>query len=74
MGTGTLEKKIAKLPDEMKKEVEQYVDTLLHKIEFMPLADEDDKFVNYRGYGSLKGKMWISEDFDAPLDDFADYM
>ncbi len=26
------------------------------------------------GYGSLKGKMWISDDFDAPLDDLKDYM
>lgn len=25
-------------------------------------------------FGSAKGKVWISEDFDAPLDDFAEYM
>ncbi len=24
--------------------------------------------------GSLPGKIWISPDFDAPLDDFKDYM
>lgn len=24
--------------------------------------------------GSAKGKVWISEDFDAPLEDFEDYM
>jgi prevent-host-death family protein len=24
--------------------------------------------------GSLKGKIWISEDFDAPLEDFKQYM
>ncbi|MDX2169041.1 MAG: type II toxin-antitoxin system Phd/YefM family antitoxin [Deltaproteobacteria bacterium] len=23
--------------------------------------------------GSAKGQIWISDDFDAPLDDFADY-
>jgi DNA-damage-inducible protein J len=26
------------------------------------------------GRGSMKGKMWISDDFDAPLDDFKEYM
>jgi predicted DNA-binding antitoxin AbrB/MazE fold protein len=25
-------------------------------------------------YGSMSGKMWISDDFDAPLDDFKEYM
>jgi prevent-host-death family protein len=24
--------------------------------------------------GSLRGKIWMSPDFDAPLDDFKDYM
>jgi hypothetical protein len=26
------------------------------------------------GYGSLAGKITMSEDFDAPLEDFAEYM
>jgi DNA-damage-inducible protein J len=26
------------------------------------------------GRGSMKGRMWMAEDFDAPLDDFKDYM
>lgn len=25
-------------------------------------------------FGALKGKMWMSPDFDAPLEDFAEYM
>mgnify|MGYP001179510528 CR=1 FL=1 len=25
-------------------------------------------------FGSAKGEVWMSEDFDAPLDDFQDYM
>jgi DNA-damage-inducible protein J len=25
------------------------------------------------GRGSMKGKMWIADDFDAPLDDFKEY-
>ena len=26
------------------------------------------------GRGCMKGKMWIADDFDAPLDDFKEYM
>lgn len=26
-----------------------------------------------RGFGSMRGRLWISETFDDPLDDFADY-
>jgi hypothetical protein len=25
-------------------------------------------------FGSAEGKVWMSDDFDAPLDDFDDYM
>jgi len=25
-------------------------------------------------FGTAEGKIWMSEDFDAPLDDFEDYM
>ena len=25
-------------------------------------------------YGSMNGKIWMSDDFDAPLDDFKEYM
>jgi hypothetical protein len=27
-----------------------------------------------KGFGCLKGKIHLAEDFDAPLDDFKDYM
>ena len=27
-----------------------------------------------RGYGKYAGKIWMSEDFDEPLEDFKDYM
>jgi len=27
-----------------------------------------------RGFGCMKGKIWMADDFDAPLDDFAEYM
>lgn len=27
-----------------------------------------------RGYGKFAGQIWMSEDFDAPLEDFKEYM
>ena len=27
-----------------------------------------------RGFGSLKGRIWMSDDFDDPLPEFEDYM
>ena len=27
-----------------------------------------------REFGCLKGKIWMADDFDAPLEDFKDYM
>jgi hypothetical protein len=29
---------------------------------------------NDRGYGCMKGQIWMSDDFDAPLEDFREYM
>jgi hypothetical protein len=26
------------------------------------------------GFGCMKGQIWMADDFDAPLDDFKDYM
>ena len=28
----------------------------------------------YRQFGSAQGEIWMSEDFDEPLDDFREYM
>jgi len=27
-----------------------------------------------KGFGCLKGKIWMADNFDAPLDDFREYM
>jgi len=29
---------------------------------------------NLKGFGALKGEIWMAPDFDAPLDDFKEYM
>jgi hypothetical protein len=36
--------------------------------------DEMPKSRSLKGFGCLKGKIWMSADFDEPLEDFKDYM
>jgi hypothetical protein len=71
METGTLEKKIAKLPENLKLKVEVFVDTLIGETNSIEKTTSN---TNNRGYGSLKGQIWMSEDFNEPLEDFKDYM
>ena len=51
-----------------KKEVYDYMMFLSEK----SAREKSSKFE--RKPGTLKGKFFMSEDFDAPLDDFAEYM
>ena len=56
--------KIESLPAEMQKEVSLFADFLLSKTSYS---------VNPK-FGSLKGKIHLTADFDAPLSDFKEYM
>jgi antitoxin component of RelBE/YafQ-DinJ toxin-antitoxin module len=38
-----------------------------------PAAQRAGKTLAY-GRGAMKGRMWMADDFDAPLDDFKEYM
>jgi hypothetical protein len=60
--------KINKLPDNLKQEVLDFVGYLVVKYSDKPAAKPTPKFV------SAKGKYVLAEDFDAPLDDFKEYM
>jgi hypothetical protein len=40
---------------------------------FTPKATEEEQ-KKERGFGCLKGQIWMADDFDAPLEDFKDYM
>jgi hypothetical protein len=66
MEVQTLNKKIKLLPDEFKKEAEQFIDELLEKA-----INSKEKPI--RDSGFLKGKIYISDDFDEPIDDFKEY-
>jgi len=56
--------KIESLPTEMQKEVSLFTDFLLSKTQQTAIPK----------FGSLKGKIHLSEDFDTPLSDFKEYM
>jgi hypothetical protein len=67
MGTAVLERKVKQLPFNARQEVSDYIDFLLHKYRVnkpvKPYA------------GCMKGTfVWMSDDFNEPLDDFKDYM
>ena len=75
MEAGTLEKKIANLPEDLKLQVEHYVDTLLD-VKF-----KDETVVSHSiskprpVFGSGKGLFGkMADDFDEPLDEMKDYM
>ena len=56
--------KIEGLPVEMQKEISLFAEFLLSKTSHTAIPK----------FGSLKGKIHLSADFDAPLSDFKEYM
>jgi hypothetical protein len=80
METATLEKKIAKLPENLKLKVEGYVDALIDAESQNGTLTEPG--VTYKAsrvpkpiFGSGKGTFGkMADDFDAPLEDMKEYM
>ena len=56
--------KIERLPAEMQMEISLFADFLMSKTSHTAIPK----------FGSLKGKIHLSSDFDAPLSDFKEYM
>ncbi|MDR1938910.1 MAG: DUF2281 domain-containing protein [Tannerellaceae bacterium] len=62
-----VQKKIRRLPSVARQELADYVEFLLKKY---PEEDLKKPF-----FGCMKGTVtWMSDDFNAPLDDFKEYM
>ncbi len=59
--------KLETLPTDLKKEVSDFIDFLLQKS-----SSKKNKIVPK--FGSAKGKIKMSADFDEPLEDFKEYM
>lgn len=70
MAEEELFEKIKALPPDLKQEVASYVDYVWEKrAGLKPYATGAQ-----RSFGLLKGRMWMSPDFDEPLDDLKEYM
>jgi hypothetical protein len=65
----TLIQEIYTLPENLKHEVLHYVQFLKQK-----QTEKTETPRKKRKAGSAKGKFIMSDDFDAPLEDFAEYM
>jgi hypothetical protein len=61
--------KISSLPEDVRKQVLELIDRLMKDRAPRPEPPRPK-----RKLGLLKGKIKISDDFDAPLDDMKDYM
>ena len=59
--------KLINLPTDLKSEVNDFIDFLLSKRK-MEIKKKTPKF------GCAKGQIYISPDFDEPLEDFKEYM
>ena len=57
------------LPPEKQAEVVDFIQFLKSR-----QAHQDQPPKTKRPFGVLKGEVWMSDDFDAPLEDFAEYM
>lgn len=62
------------LPDALKTEVEHYIEFLLEKYAKTSPEKKVPKQKKYRQAGLLAGKIWISDDFDEPLEEMKEYM
>lgn len=64
--------KLKELPESLQTEVLHYIEFLLEKYAKPSRPKELPR--KKRRAGLLKGKIWMADDFDAPLEDFKDYM
>ena len=67
LAMSSLNTKLETLPKDLKQEVLDFIDFLLEKS-----AKRKKKAIPQ--FGSAKGKIKMSADFDEPLDDLKDYM
>lgn len=70
MDSQSLYTKLESLSSALKEEAKNFIEFLVEKSK----KKEAELKVKKPAFGSLKGKIHLSEDFDAPLDKFKDYM
>lgn len=70
MASLSLYTKLETLPPALKEEAKAFIESLVEKSKKQQSEWKAEKPI----FGSLKGKIHLAEDFDAPLDEFKDYM
>ena len=65
--------KLETLPDALQTEVLHYIEFLSERYAGKTTQTESPK-KKRGGLGILKGKIWISDDFDEPLEELKEYM
>lgn len=69
----TLLEKLEALPESLQTEVLHYIEFLSER--YLDKTDASESQHKKRGgFGIWKGKVWMADDFDAPLEDMKDYM
>jgi ABC-type phosphate/phosphonate transport system substrate-binding protein len=68
MSTTTLIQKIDAMPDELKQQISDFVDSLAQK------HDEQQNKKKTPKFGSHPGVFQIAPDFDEPLEEFSEHM
>jgi hypothetical protein len=63
--------KLEALPESLRAEVLHYIEFLLEK--YAKTSPQVEVPKKKRKAGLLKGKIWMSDDFDAPLEDLQEY-
>ncbi len=72
--------KIISMPPDVAEEVNNFVDFVINRKKKIKNkivkknGSKQDEILPEGGFGCLKGKIWMSEDFDEPLEDFKEYM
>ena len=73
MSSADLFVKIESLPENLRKLVAEYVEYLSWRKD-APVRDDHGPIKMTPIPGLLKGKIWIADDFDEPLEDMRPYM
>jgi hypothetical protein len=61
---------LSSLPEDVRKQVLDFIEFLMER----RVEKSGDPAPKELPFGMFKGKIRVAEDFDAPLDDFKDYM
>jgi len=65
-------KNVEKLPESVKQAVLDYTEFLVNR--YREEVPKTEKAVQRGGLGIWKGKIWMADDFDEPLEDLKYYM